>query len=70
MVAASGCSYAAWKKSLRNLANVLAITIVNHFQSCGKKGIGQKGYGFFTEKDVHNAFVKEAVEEGCRQNVG
>ena len=48
---------------LRNLANVLAITIVNHLKGCGKKGIGQKGYKCFTENYVHNVFVKEAVEE-------
>ena len=63
MVAASECSYAAWTKLLRNLANVLAITIVNHMKGCGKKRIGQKAYKFFTENYVLDVSVKEAVEE-------
>ena len=63
MAAASECSYPAWTKSLRNLANVLAITIANPLKGCGEKGFGQQRYKFFTENYVHDVFVKEAAEE-------
>ena len=49
----------AWTKSLRNLAKVSAITIVNHLKGCGKKEIGEKGHKFFTENYIHDVFVKE-----------
>ena len=59
MAGANEFSAVAWTKSLRNLAKVSAITIVNHLKGCGKKEIGEKGYKFFTENYIHDVFVKE-----------
>ena len=59
MAGANEFSVVAWTKSLRNLAKVSAITIVNHLKGCGKKEIGEKGYKFFTENYIHDVFVKE-----------
>lgn len=59
MAGANEFSVVAWTKSLRNLAEVSAITIVNHLKGCGKKEIGEKGYKFFSENYIHDVFVKE-----------
>ena len=67
MVAVSECSYTAWTRSLRNLANASAITTANHPIGCGKREIGQKGYEVFTENYVHNVFVKKATDEEGHQ---
>ena len=66
MAGANEFSVVAWTKSLRNLAKVSAITIVNHLKGCGKKEIGEKGYKFFTENYIHDVFVREEVRKPQR----
>jgi len=48
-----------WLKSLEKVPKVSSITIAKHLTGCGKKGVGEKGYKFFTENYIHDVFVKE-----------
>ena len=61
MAAGDERCFIAWtkKKIVAISRKVSSITIANHLKGCGEKAIRQKGYKFFTENYIHNAFVKE-----------
>ncbi len=46
-----------WTKSQAFLPKFSYHQIQDHLKDCGKKEIGDKGYKFFVENDVHDVYV-------------
>ena len=53
-----------WTKNLCVLPNFSTEQIEKPVQGCGKKEIGSKGYKFFSENFIHDAYVGFKRSEG------